>query len=205
MANNLKEIHKQIIISKAIKLFIREGINNVTMTDIARDIGIGEATLYRYFGRKQNIVMLGAVSLWESLCDEYLVNHDGMTGLAKMESFYYAFLKAYKEKREYYSFIYEFDTLLVHEKIDKDLLLEYEKLLARLADIWIGYYNLGIRDCSLRGDLNPKIFYVTSTHSLLNLCKKLAMESTELKSDTTVKDEEEIELLIKMIIDYIKR
>ena len=91
MSNGLREIHKKIIVEKAVRLFIEKGINNVTMTDIAKDIGVGEATLYRYFGRKQNIVLLGAVSLWDSLCHEYLSDSEGMNGYDKMESFYFAF------------------------------------------------------------------------------------------------------------------
>ena len=205
MGSNIKEIHKQIIVGKAVKLFISEGINNVTMSDIAKDIGIGEATLYRYFGRKQNIVLLGAVALWETLCAEYLENSLGMTGCERMESFYYAFLKAYQEKREYYSFIYEFDSLLVQEKMDKDLLIEYDKLLKRLGNMWIEIYEQGVADKTLYYVEDPKVFYITSTHSLLNLCKKLAKESTSLNSDGEIDPEKEIELLIKMILNYIKR
>ena len=122
-----------------------------------------------------------------------------------MESFYYAFLKAYREKRSYYSFIYEFDSLLVHEKIDKDLLLEYEKLLSKLNDIWTNFYNLGRDDFSIYIPDNPQVFYIASTHALMNLCKKLAMESTGLNTDNSETAEKEIEILIKMILKYIKR
>ena len=205
MASSIKEIHKQIIIDKSVKLFIKDGINNVTMTDIAKDIGVGEATLYRYFGRKQNIVLLGAVTLWDTLCKEYLLTDSGLTGYEKMEAFYYAFLKAYKEKREYYSFIYEFDSLLVHEKIDKDLLLEYDKLLKKLGQIWQSYFELGQQDHSIYIPDDPYVFYISSTHAVMNLCKKLAMEVTELKTDNTDIAEQEIEILIKAILKYIKR
>lgn len=205
MGSGIREIHKQIIVSKAVDLFIKEGISNVTMSDIAKHIGVGEATLYRYFGRKQNIVLLGAVTLWDSLCEEYLKDSDGMTGYERMESFYFAFLKAYQEKREYYGFIYEFDVLLINEKLDKDLLMEYEKLLNRLGDVWKKIYEQGVADKSIYYVPDPKLFYITSTHALLNLCKKLARESTTLKTDNSVEAEREIELLIKIITSYIKR
>lgn len=205
MGSNIKEIHKQIIVGKAVNLFIKHGINNVTMSDIAQDIGVGEATLYRYFGRKQNIVLLGAVTLWESLVDEYLGNSAGMTGIERMESFYFAFLKAYCERKEYYGFIYEFDSLLIQEKMDKDLLLEYDKLLKKLNQMWQEIYDQGVKDKTLYYVDDPKVFYITSTHSLLNLCKKLAKESTSLNTDSEVDARKEIELLIKMILNYIKR
>ena len=32
MSNGLREIHKKIIVEKAVRLFIEKGINNVTMT-----------------------------------------------------------------------------------------------------------------------------------------------------------------------------
>ncbi len=205
MSNGLREIHKKIIVEKAVRLFIEKGINNVTMTDIAKDIGVGEATLYRYFGRKQNIVLLGAVSLWDSLCHEYLSDSEGMNGYDKMESFYFAFLKAFQEKKDYFGFIYEFDNLLIEDKIDKDLLVEYDKILSTLEEVWVDIYTQGVTDKTIYYVQDPKLFYVATTQSLLNLCKKLARESTSLAADNSVNPEKEIELMIKIITSYFKR
>ncbi len=49
------EITKAKLISAAKKLFIRNGFDNTTMTDIAIASGIGRRTLYTYFGSKVNL------------------------------------------------------------------------------------------------------------------------------------------------------
>lgn len=205
MASNIKEIHKAIIIEKSIDLFIKQGIYNVTMSDIAANVGIGEATLYRYFGRKQTIVILSAIHLWETLGETLLVSREGMAGVDKIRSFYNAFLTVFIKNKEYFGFIYELDTLLVNEKIDKDLLLTYEKLFKRLNDLWISYYLEGIRDHTIKQLLDPATFYVTSTHSILNMCKKLAKETTSLNSDHQVQSESEIKMLIDVIMYYLEK
>lgn len=204
MGNNIREIHKQIIVEKSIDLFIDKGIDEITMTDIANEVGVGEATLYRYFGRKQNIIMLSAIHLWESVCNKYLLDKKGKTGLEKICFFYNAFLTVFSQHKEYLSFIYELDNLIIKEKIDLDLLIKYQSLFDKLSSLWLLYYKEGIEDKTVRKLDDPTLFYITSTHSILNICKKLSKEKTTLSSDNLVNPDDEIRLLIDIIMNYIK-
>lgn len=51
-----KEQRKQAIIETAEKLFFSEGYDNVSMNDIAKDVGLNRATLYLYFDNKEAVL-----------------------------------------------------------------------------------------------------------------------------------------------------
>ena len=51
------------IVMTAAGLFLERGAENVRMTDIADECGIGVATLYRYFGTKSAIMLEAGVLL----------------------------------------------------------------------------------------------------------------------------------------------
>ncbi|MCZ2444539.1 MAG: TetR/AcrR family transcriptional regulator [Flavobacteriales bacterium] len=46
-----------IIINSSLKLFIKQGVKGVTMSDIARELGMSKKTLYLYFKDKNDLVI----------------------------------------------------------------------------------------------------------------------------------------------------
>ena len=71
--SKIKDAQMNVILDEATKLFFEKSITSVTMSDIASEIGVGEATLYRYFGKKQNLVIKVAEKLSSNLLEKYLV------------------------------------------------------------------------------------------------------------------------------------
>ena len=56
------------ILDAAIRAFVRSGLHGTTMQDIAREAGYTAASLYTYFGSKQEII----VAMANQLTDEYI-------------------------------------------------------------------------------------------------------------------------------------
>ena len=66
------------IITEVGKLFMRYGIKNLSMEDIARELGISKNTLYQYFSDKNDLVsVIVQKSLEETDCE---MNIDGSKG-----------------------------------------------------------------------------------------------------------------------------
>ena len=61
-----KQREKRIVLTAA-ELFLERGAENVRMTDIADECGIGVATLYRYFGTKSAIMLESGTLLWRDV------------------------------------------------------------------------------------------------------------------------------------------
>ncbi|MBO4539502.1 MAG: helix-turn-helix transcriptional regulator [Clostridia bacterium] len=195
---SIKEAKLQYIVDGATELFLKRGIADVTVRDIAVATGVGEATVYRYFTKKQNIVVAAAMKLSGEVFEGYFrLKGDG--GLGKLTDFYTVFLRIFEERRDLYKFISEFDMYIAGEKGD---LTGYEKALFPFYKNFSEAYDEGLKDGTVKPVSDPSLFYLTTTHALLGLCKKMASEEI-LEQDRYGK--EEISLLISIIVNNLKK
>lgn len=198
----LKDLKTQYLVDVATKLFLEKGVVDVTIKDIAQEAEIGEATIYRHFQKKQNIVLASALVLKERVFKGYFDLSKGKTGFEKLEIFYNSYLNVFKNSPEFFYFINEFDAFMcVEENVS---LGEYEKEIDSFKEEYLEAYNLGLKDGSIKKVDSIEIFYFSTTHSLLELCKKLSVTHALLKQDETSRKAEEIECLIKITLDSLK-
>ena len=67
----MKDFKLDFILKTATELFMARGIADVTIKDIADKAEIGEATVYRYFGSKTNIVVACALGLGKQIYKQF--------------------------------------------------------------------------------------------------------------------------------------
>jgi TetR/AcrR family fatty acid metabolism transcriptional regulator len=96
---------KAQILNSAIKTFGEKGFQNATIAEIAKDAGIGDATIYEYFKSKEDLLLAIPVEITEELIP--LIN-DHMMGikgaLNKLRKFIWCWLN-YVEKNPGYGSI----------------------------------------------------------------------------------------------------
>lgn len=201
--NKLKEAQIAFIIDEATKLFFSHPISEVKISDIAKDLGIGEATLYRYFGKKSNIVLKCAEKLSTNVFTNFFKVDTSKSGYERIKDFYYSYLEIFQKEKNYYSFIYYFDSYILNET---DLnLSNYNDQVDLYKKIFDDAFKAGLEDKSVgfTGDID--LFYRSTTLSLLNLCKKLATEENLIESDKKFDSCEEIKTLIEIFLYRIKK
>lgn len=199
--NKLKDNTKNFIISESTSLFLENSIQKITMSDIAKNVGIGEATLYRYFKKKVNIVLNVSITLLMDIFDTYFIFEENSTGYNELETFYTAFLKIFQDHPNYYRFTNELDAYILMEK---DISIsEYEDRIAQFYSLFKVSYKKGRKDDSVKNIKDIETFYYSTTHSLLNLCKFLAGPAV-LSQDEKNQKEKEISVLINVILDSLK-
>ncbi len=202
MNNLVKENTKNFIVEQAIELFLEKSIAGVTISDIARHVGVGEATLYRYFQKKQNIVMQASAKLADKVLNDYSLNSDAYSGYEQLSLFYNTYLNIFKNKPQYFRFIDELDAYLLTEKdIQKS---EYESEIEIFKNIFDKSYEKGVEDGSVKILEDKDTFYYSTAHALLNLCKSLASAAV-LKQDEKINKEQEIKTLIDVILYFVKK
>ena len=81
---------------------------------------------------------------------------------------------------------------------------DYSLGLDAFYEVFMHAYELGLKDKSIKEVKDIKLYYYTCTHSLLELCKKLASTDSELKQDKEVNKLDEIEYLISLFISVLK-
>ena len=198
----LKEAKINFIVGVATNLFMRRSINDVTIKDIAVEAGVGEATIYRYFSKKEAIVLACVMSLQEEVNKRYFKLNEGGSGYDRIKIFYNSYLNIFKSTPEYFYFIKEFDTFMYTQ--NPEILKEYEKGIDQYRNIFIEAYTLGLMDGSVRKIEKIDTFYFSTTHSLLELCKKLSISKALLTQDKTLQKVEEIQCLIDIILKSLK-
>ena len=84
----LKKARYETIIKEAKNLFLERGIDAVTMADLASHLSIGEASLYRYFGKKQTLMIKAGIVIWEEVYEMLEKRPLETTGYENIKSFY---------------------------------------------------------------------------------------------------------------------
>ena len=196
-----KDLKREYIVDSAKKLFLSSSISEITIKDISSVSGLGEATIYRYFKTKENLVIAVSLSIQQDIL-KVQFNENG-SGLKQIQSFFNLFRDIYVDNKNYFKFIAEFDTVYLKNIKNKEN-KEYSLGLDAFYEIFMKAYELGLKDGSIKENDDIKLFYYTCTHSLLELCKKLASTESELKQDKEVSKVKEIEYLISLFISVLK-
>lgn len=118
--------NRNAIISAAIKLFLRNGIDKTTISQIAEEATLSSMSVYRYFGTKQSI----AVAVANHLLQEYLGEHrkrcvqgerPGETGHDAFARIVRAYVATYEVHPEYIDFLQDMGSYSMRESLSYDL------------------------------------------------------------------------------------
>ena len=199
---NLKEAKTNFFIDTAIDLFMSRSINDVTIKDIALKAGVGEATIYRYFGKKETIVIASVMKLQRFVEASYFNLNQGTTGFEKIKIFYNSYLRLLEERPLFYKFIKEFDAYISGE--DPSSLSEYGDEIDKYKYAFIEAYKQGIEEGSIKKQDDIETFYFSTTHSLIELCKKLSAGKIILIQDKRDNSSEEVRCLVSIILNSLK-
>ena len=197
----LKDLKRNFLLDTAIELFFMSSIEKVTIRDIAQKANVGEATLYRYFGNKTNIVFAAVRKLQSIVASNYFKVEKGNSGYDKLSIFYHSYLDIFNERVEFYRFIREFDLFVITQ--DDTNLSEYENEINQYKNFYLESYKLGLKDGTIKEIEDIELFYFTSTHSLIELCKKLSSTKSVLPQDERIEKSKEIECLINAFLKLL--
>ena len=199
---SLKDAKINFLVDMATDLFMSRSIQEVTIRDIAISAQVGEATIYRYFGKKQALVVQAAMKLQGIVSSDYFQLDDKMNGYQKLEAFYLSYLNIFDHHRDFYKFLSEFDAYMSVE--NKDVLNPYEDAIDQYKSAFMNAYEQGLKDGSVKKQENIDLFYFSTTHSILELCKKLALKAV-LNQDLAIEKIGEVKCLINIVLSTLKK
>ena len=108
------------------------------------------------------------------------------------------YLKKMEKSLDSYKFLNEFDAFV--SLAQSDTVSPYENSIEVYQERYMEAYELGVKDGSIKPQKDIKIFYFSTTHALIELCKKLAFKKAVLKQDTLIEKNSEIKVLIDVIL-----
>jgi len=197
----IKDAKRNFVIDEAVKLFLEKSVSSVTIKDIAKASGLGEATIYRYFSGRDELVVACALKLQSEVEKRFFDLSETSSGYSRIEKFYNAYGETFRDEPQLYRFLSEFDAYCISEGID--CLEEYADNIDRFKEAYLLAYTEGTLEGSVRPVGDVELFYYSTTHALLSLCKKLAVEGM-IRQDRTTDKAKEIVVLTSLILSSLK-
>lgn len=148
------------IIKAARKLLALKDFDEVSMDEIAREVGLGKSTLYLYFKNKESLyfaVVLRGIRIWAEMVKEEIKKGD--TGLEKFILYGNANRRFSNQYPDYFRLLYS--PTSIKKQFDRDKMnsseefQEVRELFKEIMFIGIDSIQKGIDDDEIRPDVDP--------------------------------------------------
>lgn len=156
---------KSRIIHNAFQLFCKDGIDRVSMKEIAAKANVSEKSIYRYFGTKKDLIVEMIDILWDEIILELYTAVDETyhekTGYQQIEHLLQCFRHLFEEHSNYVLFSYDYKLFLIRHNYT---ITEpnYSDTVHRIYSMYIQAIEKGIQDGSIHvAHRTPKDVYYT--------------------------------------------
>lgn len=180
------------ILDAAEKIFARDGYDNASMNEIAKEAEFSKRTLYQYFEDKTDLYLTVALRLYKSISSHFEnldINRD--TGYEMAREMFFGFYDFYKNNESTFRIIYDIGN--VRKKTVNPKLNEFLEINRQISQSFQSIIVKGQQDGSISKAIDPKtatsvlIFVITGflnqlTISGRNYSKHLNMEMDEFAS-----------------------
>ena len=155
-----REQRQNDIIDAARKLLAAKDFNEVSMDEIAREVGLGKSTLYLYFKNKESLyfaVVLRGTRIWAEMVKEKVKK--GNTGLEKLILYEKANRGFSNQYPDYFRLLYSPTSIKKQLDMDKmsssEEFQEVRELFKEIMFIGIDSIQKGIEGGEIRPDVDP--------------------------------------------------
>ena len=204
----LRDLREESIVYVAAELFLRDGIEAVKMTDVAEKAEVGVASLYRYFGTKETLVIRAGALLWRDLHTLFQTVYEAedflaCSGMARISRLFGVYRTLYREQGAFIRFVGEFDSFVIRANPDPEAMAEYEQSVLNFFPVFLDAYEAGVADGTVHPVPSPKLYYDGVCHALMALAQKLLRG--EILATDGFDDAAELDLLLDMAESWLRR
>ena len=155
-----REQRQNDIIDAARKLLIDRDFDEISMDEIAREVGLGKSTLYLYFKNKESLyfaIVLRGIRIWDQMIKEEV--EKGNTGLEKFIAYGNANKEFSTKYPDYFRLLYSPTSIKKQFDMDKmnssEEFKEVRGLFKEIMSVGIDSIQKGIDDGEIRPDVDP--------------------------------------------------
>ncbi len=181
-----KERRRKQILKAGEKIFLRRGVDNTTMEEIARSCELSKGTIYLYFKNKEELfttIMMDALDIFIGMLEKNLT--ECQTVDDKLNMIWKTYLEFCRDKREYFQLMNS-HSMGSHARFkiditDKNLafLSQTQKLFSVITDVLEEGQQVGV----IRKDLDLMEFVVvfwSASNGVMAFMDHLASHDTEI-------------------------
>jgi TetR/AcrR family transcriptional regulator len=155
-----REQRQNDIINAARKLLIDRDFDEVSMDEIAREVGLGKSTLYLYFKNKESLyfaIVLRGIRIWDEMVKKEVKK--GNTGLEKLVSYENANREFSNKYPDYFRLLYSPTSIKKQFDMDKmnssEEFQEVRELFKEIMSVGIDSIQKGIDEGEIMPDVDP--------------------------------------------------
>ena len=173
------------ILSAAQALFDLRGIDRVTVAEIVEAAGIRASTLYEYFANKDEIVWALVEECMTASAADVQRHFKAARGPAieKIAALFRAFEEELKNEPARVRFMAQFDAMYAREWTVERLLAVEERIFPGSFRELSSLIRKGIRDGSLRADLDPKVTMHAVMNAVVGTQRRLASLGSRVEEE----------------------
>ncbi len=201
-----RERQRDRILMTAEQLFIRDGIDNVSIADIADAVGMTRATIYRYFANRVEIAWALQRRYTENLIDSMPsdATNERLPGVTRLRATLQGFCDYYFQYPERALYFTQFDRMHTTQE-DNVQLQELKRNDAQIINDPVSQLIvIGMRDGSLRANLDPHKTSTTIYTIIWGLERRLGVSAAtfevEYKQNQRTIYEETCQIIVQGLI-----
>ena len=168
------------ILENGLRIFAENGIEKVTMNDVARAAGIAVSSLYRYYSSKPKLVMAVGTWAWSAYVEENEKREAALgrpdRTAAEMFDFYLeSFLELYRAQKALLRFNQFFNIYMASEEISPEEMQSYLDMIHGLEVRFGKIYRKALEDGTLRTELPEREMFSVTLHLMLAVVTRYAV------------------------------
>ncbi|GGD72220.1 TetR/AcrR family transcriptional regulator [Paenibacillus nasutitermitis] len=192
-----------VILDAAELIFTDKGIEKTTMQDIAGEANIGIATLFRYFPKKEKLIVAVAAKLLEPMLHHFQYVADlPLTCLEKLEQLFDFFIDDHLNSS--IKFMVDFESYASHSKEPLEDIAHFNSLNRKISQQYSKIIRNGMEDGSIRSDIPVMETLTTVINTFGLFSKKLSLQKNILLLESDLDAGLQLSILKKTLLDYLR-
>lgn len=201
-----KQQRRQHIIEIAKDLFLDRGVQTIQMQDIATAADIGIATLFRYFPKKEFLIVAATNAITDEMAmDVGRIVEQKLTAYKKVEQILDYYMGIIKDPElRLAKFFESFD---LYEKIAEESPEQYSEYLSarsKLAGVLLTLSKQGKQDGSLRSDVDLDVFIMTMVQNFSIFTYKSSLTKHDTDLSRLLSTDKQLTMMKDVFLRYIR-
>ncbi|MNO14161.1 HTH-type transcriptional repressor KstR2 [compost metagenome] len=203
---NMKTMREESIIEAAKKVFVQKGFDKSTMQDIANEVPLGIATIFRYFPKKEKLMVAVAKSIISSQSEAFrLVRDLDLVCIEKLSRLFDLFISFHEEEhRQNIQLIEAFESWASMIGEPLNMLDEYHAVFEDNKMLFRAIIEQGIQDESIRKDISIEDTLMTMINVFGSFAKKISMSYNLVVFKETTGTTQQLQVLKTVFLNYLK-
>lgn len=201
-----KERRRQKILESAFQIFARKGFEWTTMQDVADEAGLGVATVFRYFPKKNKLIISVMIYILEGSIPTFQqLLHSSTTGYEKFEQLLNNFIHLSDPKTVNNMKLLEaFETYMAFAQEPLEDIDDYHNAYASISKIISEMVKHGKHDGSIRQDIQIEEVMGAIANAFGIYTRKLSFFESIKMGGVTIVPSEQAEIVKNVFLEYLK-